>query len=201
MESFSCRFSLALLHSTHSRSRNPLDSRQRDRINRKMWDFPLPSHTQSRYDTAQTCLWRFETHIVEPRHLVWLRIRLNQALEIHVGSFFDVVRIQRWSHFQCHNWRVCRDSKEKVNLKFFLLVVAFCCILRDLNGSFDSWIVCINSSKRKIFLVHIYEAIQWQNDKHNILQVNLLLNSFIIRSKKNWNNFFYALCQWFYACQ
>lgn len=61
-----------------------------------------------------------KTHVVIPRHLVWLRIGLNQALKINISTFFNIIRIEIWTHFQCYNGHVWRETKNERKYSLFI---------------------------------------------------------------------------------
>lgn len=58
-------------------------------------------------------LRRLGTHIVEPWHLVRLRIGENQAFEVHVGTFLDVVGIKRRAHLERDDGHVCEERRKE----------------------------------------------------------------------------------------
>lgn len=50
-------------------------------------------------------------YIVKPGQLVGLWIGLNNALEVGVVAFLDVIRIQFGAHTQQRRWRICNVSR------------------------------------------------------------------------------------------
>lgn len=50
-------------------------------------------------------------YIVKPGQLVGLWIGLDNALEVGVVAFLDVIRIQFGAHAQERRWRICNVSR------------------------------------------------------------------------------------------
>lgn len=53
------------------------------------------------------------TYVVEPGHLVGLRIRVDVALEVDIVALLDVVRVQGGAQFQSHRGNICKEKKKK----------------------------------------------------------------------------------------
>lgn len=51
---------------------------------------------------------------MEPRKFVDFRISSYVALEVDVVAFFDVSRIQSWTHFQIYNRNIYKQASMKI---------------------------------------------------------------------------------------